>query len=74
MTVKDVAGFMLEEIKKNGSLPQVGLADVIKEKFGNEFVFETTHKTFVIDRKVLREFNKLKGDDIVWDKDRCCWR
>ena len=74
MSVKDVAGFMLNEIKKNGSLPQVGLADVIRDKFGKEFVFETAHKTLTIDRKVLREFNKIKGDDIVWDKDRCCWR
>ena len=46
MSVKDVAGFMLNEIKKNGSLPQVGLADVIKDKFGKEFVFETTNKEF----------------------------
>ena len=47
--------------------------DIIKEKFGNEFVFETTHKTLTIDRKVIREFNKIKGENIVWDKDRCCW-
>ena len=73
MTVKDVASFMLNEIKKNGSLPQFGLVDIIKEKFGNEFVFETTHKTLTIDRKVIREFNKIKGENIVWDKDRCCW-
>lgn len=74
MTAKDVAGFMLEEVKRNGSLPQVGLVDIIKEKFGAEFVFETTHKTLTIDRKVIKEFNKLKGEEILWDKDRCCWR
>lgn len=74
MTVKEVAGFMLSELKKNKSLPQVGLADIIKDKFGNEFVFTTTHGTLTIDRKVIKEFNKLKGEDIFWDKDRCCWR
>ena len=74
MTVKEVAGFMLKELKKNGTLPQTGLVDIIKEKFGDEFVFETTHGTLTIDRLVIREFNKIKGKDILWDKDRCCWR
>ncbi len=73
MKVKDVAQFMLKELNKKGVLPQVGLADIIKEKFGDEFVFTTTHGTITIDRKVIREFNKLKGDDIRWDKDGCCW-
>jgi hypothetical protein len=73
MKVKDVAQFMLKELNKKGVLPQVGLADIIKEKFGDEFVFTTTHGTITIDRKVIREFNKLKGEDIRWDKDGCCW-
>ena len=73
MTVKDVAQFMLKELNKKGSLPQVGLVDIIKEKFGDEFVFETTHGTFTIDRKVIREFNKIKSKDIIWDKDGCSW-
>ncbi len=73
MTVKDVAQFMLKELNKKGSLPQVGLVDIIKEKFGDEFVFETTHGTLTIDRKVIREFNKIKSKDIIWDKDGCCW-
>lgn len=73
MTVKDVAQYMLSELKKNGTLPQVGLADIIKDKFGAEFVFETTHGTLTIDRLVIREFNKIKGKDVVWDKDGCCW-
>ena len=73
MKVKDVAEFMLKELNKKGTLPQVGLADIIKEKFGDEFVFTTTHGTITIDRKVIREFNKIKGKDVLWDKDGCCW-
>ena len=73
MKVKDVAEFMLKELNKKGILPQVGLADIIKDKFGEEFVFTTTHGTITIDRKVIREFNKLKGKDVQWDKDGCCW-
>ena len=74
MKVKDVAEFMLKELNKKGTLPQVGLVDMIQEKFGDEFVFKTTHGTLTIDRKVIREFNKIKGEDILWDKDGCCWR
>jgi len=73
MKVKDVAQFMLKELNKKGVLPQVGLAEIIKDKFGEEFVFTTTHQTITIDRKVIREFNKLKGENIHWDKDGCCW-
>lgn len=73
MKIKDVAQFMLKELNKKGTLLQVGLADIIKDKFGDEFVFTTTHGTLTIDRKVIREFNKIKGNDVVWDKDGCCW-
>ena len=73
MTVKDVAQYMLKELQKDGVLRQVGLVDIIQEKFGDEFVFKTTHGTFTIDRLVIREFNKIKGKDVVWDKDGCCW-
>lgn len=73
MTTKDVAQFMLSEVKKNGVLSQVGLVDIIKKKFGDEFVFETTHGTLTIDRLVIREFNKIKDPDILWNKDGCFW-
>ena len=73
MTTKDVAEFMLNLISENGVLHQEGLADTIKEKFGDEFVFMTTHGTLTIDRIVLREFNKLKDKDVVWNKEERCW-
>ena len=31
------------------------LVEIIKEKFGDEFVFETTHGTLIVDRKVIRK-------------------
>lgn len=64
---------MLSELDKNGVLPQARLVEIIKEKFGNEFIFETAHGTLTIDRKVIREFNKLKGEDVKWDKNSNCW-
>lgn len=74
MTTKEVAQFMLKELNENGILPQTGLVDVIQEKFGDEFVFKTAHGSLTIDRKVISAFNKMKGDDVIWDKAGCCWR
>jgi len=73
MKIKDVAEFMVNELDKNGVLPQAGLVDIIKEKFGDEFIFTTAHGTLTIDRKVIREFNKIKGEDVKWDKASNCW-
>lgn len=73
MTAKDVAQYMLKELKRDGVLKQAGLVEVIQEKFGDELVFKTTHGTLTIGRLVIREFNKIKGKDVVWDKLGCCW-
>lgn len=74
MKTKDVAEYMLKELLKNGVLYQDGLVTTIKEKFGEEFVFTTTHGTLSVDRKVIREFNKIKSKDVLWDRDGACWR
>lgn len=73
MKIKDVVEFMLKELEENGVLYQKGLVNTIQEKFGNEFIFTNSHGTLSIDRKVIREFNKLKGEDIHWDKESCSW-
>jgi hypothetical protein len=74
MNAKDVAKYMLEELKKNIILHQEGIVHRIQEKFGDEFVFKNNYGTLSIDRKVLREFNKIKGEDVVWDKEGRCWK
>ena len=74
MSTKDVAEYMLQELAKDGILYQEKLVQKIQKQFGDEFVFANTHGTLSIDRKVLREFNKIKGDNILWDRDGCCWK
>lgn len=74
MTTKDVAQYMLNELTQNGVLHQEELVHKIKEKYGDEFIFANNHGTLSIDRKVLREFNKVKGKDILWDRDGRCWK
>jgi len=74
MKIQDVAKYMLEELEKNGVLYQEGLVNIIKEKFGEQFIFSNSYGTLSIDRVVIREFNKLKGKDVLWDKEECCWK
>jgi hypothetical protein len=74
MKMQDVAKYMLEELEKNGVLYQEGLVNTIKEKFGEQFIFANSYGTLSIDRVVIREFNKLKNKDVLWDKEEHCWR
>lgn len=74
MKTKDVAEFMVKELAQNGILYQEGLVQKIQKLFGDEFVFANNHGTLSIDRKVLREFNKIKGEKVLWDRDGCCWK
>jgi len=73
MKIKDVVEFMLKELEENGVLYQKGLVKTIQEKFGDEFIFTNSHGTLSIDRKVIREFNKQKGNDVRWDKESFSW-
>jgi len=73
MKIKDVVDYMLQELEKNGVLHQKGLVLIIKEKFGDQFVFTNSHGTLSIDRKVIREFNKVKSKDVLWNKESYCW-
>ncbi len=74
LKIKNVVDYMLEELDKNGVLHQKDLVNIIKEKFGEQFVFTNSHGTLSIDRKVIREFNKVKSKDILWNKETYCWR
>lgn len=74
MSAKDVAEYMLQELTKDGILYQEKLVPKIQKLFGDEFVFANAHGTFSLDRKVLREFNKIKGENILWDRDGFCWK
>lgn len=46
----------------------------ISDKFGNEFTYTNENGNPAIDRRVLKEFRKLTGDTVAWDRWEFAWR
>ena len=71
---KDVAEFMMKELKENECLYQQDVVYDIEEKFGEEFVYENDNGGLSIDKKVLAEFRKLDDKNVVYEKGQKMWR
>jgi hypothetical protein len=65
-TPTKIAEWMLAKVNRYGKLMQVRAAAAIKEKFGPEFVYLSDIGELSIDRRILYQFRKLSGDEIVW--------
>ena len=65
-TPAEIAKWMLGRVNRYGKLLPVKAVDAIKEKFGAEFVYISDIGEWSIDRRILYQFRKLSGDDIVW--------
>lgn len=46
----------------------------IRVQFGEEFVYINENGNLAIDRRVLKQFRALTGDDVVWDRTEFMWR
>ncbi len=75
-SARDVAEWMLARVKDDGFLPQYLAAAMIRRDFGEDFVLRTNKHNVAIIVDVLKEFRKLSGDDVVWErgKGRWAWR
>jgi len=75
-SVRDVAEWMLARVKDDGFLPQYLAAAMIRRDFGEDFAYRTKGPGFAIAAEVRREFQKLSGDDVVWEcgERRWAWR
>ena len=67
---------MLARVKDDGFLPQYLAAAMIRRDFGEDFVLRTNKHSLAIAVEVRREFQKLSGDDVVWERGegRWAWR
>ena len=71
----DVAAWMLKELQQEGELYQQSAADDIIEKFGDEFIYYSERSgNAAISKDVLKEFNAISGDDVVWERRQKLWR
>jgi len=76
VTEEDVALYLLNEIKTNGTVYQEDAVVNIKKKFDELFIYENENGNDAINKKVLREFDKLKKaseDEIEWHRRDKCW-
>jgi len=65
-TPAEIAEWMLGRVDRYGKLLQVKAVVAIKEKFGQDFVYLSDIGKLSIDRRILYQFRKLNGDEIVW--------
>lgn len=63
---KEVAQWMVSQLAEGECLLQVDAVAAIEKVFGAEFVFLSDIGEKSIDRRVLYQFRKLSGDDVVW--------
>jgi hypothetical protein len=75
MTNEDnVAQYMVEELTKAEVLHQSQVVYDIEERFGETFVELNARGGLVISPGVLREFEKLTKDSVVWSRRGRYWR
>jgi hypothetical protein len=73
-TPDDVARWMRDELDRTGSLLQADAAAGIEREFGPSFIYVNENGNPAIDKRVLREFRELTGDNIIWDRWEYKWR
>ena len=66
VTPKEVAEWMLAQIDDHCRLLQVEAVAAIEKMFGADFVYLSEINEMSIDRRVLRQFSNLTGDDVVY--------
>jgi hypothetical protein len=74
VTPATVARWMLEEIERKGDLFQMDAAEGIAAKFGAAFTYENQRGNPAIGPRVLKAFNKLTADTVVWEYWGRYWR
>jgi len=73
-TAEDVAKWMLAQIQERSYLDQGAAARQIRELFGDGFLYKNANGNPAISKAVLKLFQKLSGDDVVWDRSDRSWR
>jgi len=70
---KDVALWILRQIEQHGYAYQQIIAPQISQQFGPEFVYKNKSLGLSLTPAVLRSFNTLTGDGVVWERSVKRW-
>lgn len=73
-TAIDVAEYMVKRLDEVSWLYQEQIVYEIQGKFGEPFVYFNANGNLAIGKDVLKEFKRLTGDDIVWERGPRLWR
>jgi hypothetical protein len=74
LAAKQVAEWMLDELKRKGDLYQDSVVGEIAKKFGGQFTYTNDNGNEAIRKDVLFEFRKLSKDTAVWEREERYWR
>ncbi len=72
-TAQDVAQWMTERVNEF-YMPRIAIAQEIYERFGEAFVSANGDGTWTIAPAVLKAFNKLTKETVVWVRGTGYWR
>jgi hypothetical protein len=74
VSAKDVAAWMLEELKRDEYLYQDVAVTEIESRFGASFIYINDSGNQAIAKDVLAEFKKITRDTVVWERGQRLWR
>lgn len=74
VTPQVIAEWMLTRLEETGQLDQADAVAEIADRFGEHFTYENENGNPAIDKRVLRAWNALTGNTVVWDRWEFCWR
>ena len=73
-TAKEVAVWLLDQLKTKKILYQANAARQIRKQFGSHFTYRNKNSNFAISRDVLKEFLVISFTTVVWNRHKRCWR
>jgi hypothetical protein len=75
-TPEDVGRWLHETILENNARRsyQSTIVRRIRNELGEEFSYRNRNGNWAIDKTVLKEFNRIRDEHIVWDRSDQSWR
>lgn len=70
---KKIAKWLYDKIMAEDYTEQETIVYEINELFGDKYTYLNKNDNLAIDLGVLKEFGKLKKDDIEWDRSVKAW-
>lgn len=69
-----IAEWMLEKYNERQYLAHSTACRVIRQNFGEQYVYKNKRKNWAINKEVLEAFNKLTPEGVVWSRCAKVWR